>query len=62
MLRRHYASWREKWGFDALNPDMGEVRARWEGTEVMWAYDEERRQAGEEAVSRYLAAPVGAPR
>jgi GT2 family glycosyltransferase len=60
MLRRHYASWRDKWGFDALNPDMDEVRARWAGTEVMWAYDDERRRAGEEIVSRYTATPARA--
>jgi GT2 family glycosyltransferase len=62
MLRRHYASWRDKWGFDALNPDMDEVHARWGATEVTWAYDEERRRAGEEIAGRYAAAPAGAAR
>jgi Glycosyltransferase like family 2 len=52
MLRRHYASWRDKWGFDALNPDMDAVLARWGGTEVCWAYDDELRRAGQ----RILAA------
>ena len=28
-LEHHYAYWREKWGFDILNPDMEAVRARW---------------------------------
>jgi GT2 family glycosyltransferase len=56
MLRRHYAAWREKWGFDALNPDMDEVLARWGGTEVCWAYDDEMRRAGEEIVAAYRAA------
>jgi GT2 family glycosyltransferase len=53
MLRRHYAAWREKWGFDALNPDMDEVLARWGGTEVCWAYDDELRRAGEEIAAAY---------
>jgi GT2 family glycosyltransferase len=56
MLRRHYASWREKWGFDALNPDMDAVHARWGGTEVCWAYDDGLRRAGEEIVDAYRAA------
>jgi hypothetical protein len=37
-LRHHYAHWREKWGFDLLNPDMDEVRARYGDTEVCWRY------------------------
>ena len=56
MLRGHYAAWREKWGFDALNPDMDEVLARWGGTEVCWAYDAEMRRAGEEIAGAYRAA------
>ena len=47
LLRRHYASWREKWGWDPLNPDMDAIAARWGGTEVWWRYDDERRAAGE---------------
>ncbi len=35
-LRHHYAYWREKWGFDLLNPDMDEVRRRYAGSEVLW--------------------------
>ncbi len=56
LLRRHYASWREKWGFDALNPDIDQVLARWGGTEVCWAYDDELRRAGEEIVAGYRGA------
>jgi hypothetical protein len=47
MLRRHYAYWREKWGFDPVNPDMDEVLRRYGGTEVCWAYDDELRREGE---------------
>ena len=56
LLRRHYESWRRKWGFDPLNPDMDEVLRRYGGTEVCWRYDEERRRAGEEIIARWRAA------
>jgi GT2 family glycosyltransferase len=55
-LAHHYAYWREKWGFDMLNPDMDEVRARWGDTEVCWRTSPERRAAGEEIVAAYEAA------
>jgi hypothetical protein len=55
MLRGHYAAWREKWGFDPLNPDMDAVLARWGGSEVCWAYDDELRRAGEEIAAAYRA-------
>jgi len=35
-LRHHYAYWREKWGWDLLNPDMAEVRRRYEGSQLLW--------------------------
>ncbi len=35
-LRRHYAYWREKWGWDLLNPDMAEVRRRYAGSQLLW--------------------------
>ena len=56
LLRRHYASWREKWGFDPLNPDMDEVLRRYGGTEVCWRYDDARRRAGEEIIARWQQA------
>ena len=56
MLRRHYAAWREKWGFDPINPDMDAIRTQYAGTEVLWAEDAERRAAGEAIVGRYRAA------
>ena len=56
LLRRHYASFREKWGFDPLNPDMDDVLRRYGGTEVCWRYDEDRRRAGEEIAAAWRAA------
>jgi GT2 family glycosyltransferase len=62
-LRHHHAYWRGKWGWDALNPDMDEVRRRWGGTEICWATDPDRRSAGKRIVAAYearQAAPVTA--
>ncbi|MDX6631852.1 MAG: hypothetical protein QOH00_4098 [Gaiellales bacterium] len=56
-LEHHYAYWREKWGFDLLNPDMAQVLERYGDSEVCWAYDEVRRGAGEEIVASWDAAP-----
>ena len=56
LLRRHYVSWRDKWGFDPLNPDMDEVLRRYGATEVCWRYDDARRRAGEEIAAAWEAA------
>jgi GT2 family glycosyltransferase len=53
LLRRHLASWQEKWGWDARNPDMAEVQRRWGDTEVCWALDPARRAAGERILAAY---------
>ena len=55
LVRRHYAYWQEKWGFDMLNPDMDDVRRRYEGTELWWAYDDERREHGRRIAAAYDA-------
>jgi GT2 family glycosyltransferase len=52
-LAHHYAYWREKWGFDMLNPDMDAVRERWGHTEVCWRSNPEMREAGERIVAAY---------
>lgn len=57
LMRRHYVYWREKWGWDMLNPDMAEVRRRYGDTEVCWASDPERRAAGEEIAATYRRGP-----
>jgi GT2 family glycosyltransferase len=53
LVHRHYAYWREKWGFDMLNPDMGEVLRRYSGTELVWAFDDERREQGRRIAAGY---------
>ena len=61
-LAHHYAYWREKWGFDILNPDMAAVRERWGDTEICWRSNAEMRQAGERIVKAYEAARRGPQR
>jgi glycosyltransferase involved in cell wall biosynthesis len=57
QLRRHYAYWERKWGWDPLNPDMERVRERWGGTEVCWATEPALRAAGEEIIARATRSP-----
>ena len=52
-LRHHYAYWREKWGWDMLNPDLDEIRRRHGDSEVCWALEPERKAAGEEIVAAF---------
>ena len=54
-LRHHLAYWREKWGWDARNPDLREIERRWGDTELWWAYDPARRAEGERIVEAYEA-------
>jgi GT2 family glycosyltransferase len=54
-LAHHYAYWREKWGFDMLNPDMEAVRKRWGETEICWRSNPDMRAAGEQIVAAYEA-------
>src|SRR2546429_3473013 len=42
-LRHHLAYWQLKWGWDARNPDMAEIKRRWGDTEICWASDPTRR-------------------
>ena len=61
-LHHHYAYWREKWGFDPLNPDMDAVLRRYGGSEVCWRYDEGMRAAGERiAAGADARQPQGPP-
>ncbi len=52
-LSHHYAYWREKWGFDLINPDMRELSERWGDTELCWRSNPEMRRAGEAIIQRY---------
>jgi O-antigen biosynthesis protein len=54
-LAHHYGYWREKWGFDLLNPDMDAVIRRWGATELCWRFDAEMREVGERIASGYGA-------
>ena len=52
-LDHHYAYWKQKWGWDMLNPDMHAVHERYADSELLWATDPEKRRAGEEIAWRY---------
>ena len=52
-LAHHYAYWREKWGFDILNPDMAAVLDRWGDTEICWRHNPEMLTAGRQIVTAY---------
>jgi glycosyltransferase involved in cell wall biosynthesis len=52
-LHHHYGYWQSKWGWDLVNPDIDAVRERYGDTEVCWAYDDQRRRAGEEIARRW---------
>lgn len=52
-LRHHYAYWRKKWGWDFINPDMEAIGERYGDTELWWAYDPDRRAAGERIIEAY---------
>ena len=53
-LEHHYAYWREKWGWDILNPDIDAIQKRWGGTEICWRYDDGMREAGEWIAANHL--------
>ncbi len=61
-LLHHYGYWREKWGWDLLNPDMTELRRRWGATEICWAFDSHRNAAGEELLSELVRVSEAASR
>jgi len=52
-LEHHYRYWRDKWGWDARNPDLEEVRRRWGETEVCWSMDPRRQTAGEDILRTF---------
>jgi GT2 family glycosyltransferase len=54
-LAHHYGYWREKWGWDMLNPDMEAIHERWGDTEICWRTSPEMRQAGEAIIARFEA-------
>jgi hypothetical protein len=58
-LVHHYGYWREKWGFDMLNPDMEAVQRLWGATEVCWSTNPEMREAGERIAAAFETAPEG---
>ena len=56
LMDRHLAYWRDKWGFDPVNPDVDAILRRYGGTEVCWRYDDSMRSEGERIAAGYRAA------
>jgi len=52
ILRSHYRAWREKWGFDPLNPDLAEVFERHYDSEICWLYNRDRYLQGRRLIAR----------
>jgi len=57
ILKRHYTNWRDKWGFDPLNPDLDAIRERHWSTALCWQLNPER---GTES-RRFAEALAGVP-
>lgn len=55
LLQHHYKYWQEKWGFDPLNPDLEEIKAKWGDTEICWNFNPAMKRQGEEIITNYLA-------
>jgi len=51
-LRSHYAAWRDKWGFDALNPDVGAIHSRYWETALCWRLNPRRLEASRRFLDR----------
>jgi glycosyltransferase involved in cell wall biosynthesis len=58
-LIHHYSYFRQKWGWDMLNPDLAEVMERWGDTELCWRFNPPMREAGEEIVGRFRRGTPG---
>ncbi len=53
ILRQDYDYWKKKWGFDILNPDVEDIKRRYQGTEVLWQYDENLKKIGQDILDEY---------
>ena len=53
ILMHDYKYWKQKWGFDCLNPDMEEIKKKYKGTELLWKYDDSMKKQGEEIIEKY---------
>ena len=58
----HYRYFRQKWGFDMLNPDVEQLLRRYGETEICWRLNPEMRAAGEQIITSYQRDPAKAVR
>lgn len=53
ILSHDYRYWKQKWGFDCLNPNINEIKEKYKGTELLWKYDDSMKKQGEEIIKKY---------
>ncbi|HNW25851.1 MAG TPA: DUF4422 domain-containing protein [Candidatus Gastranaerophilaceae bacterium] len=53
ILLHDYTYWKQKWGFDPLNPDMNYIKENYKETQILWNYDKELKTEGEEILKKY---------
>lgn len=53
ILQHDYSYWKQKWGFDILNPNMNDIKEKYKGTEILWNYDEDSRKLGQNIIQQY---------
>lgn len=59
ILKHDYSYWKEKWGFDILNPNIDDILKLYGDTEIVWHYNESRRAEGERIINKYLKLKKG---
>lgn len=53
ILLHDYAYWNKKWSFDCLNPDIEDIKKKYQGTELLWNYTPEMKKQGENIIRKY---------
>lgn len=53
ILKHDYNYWKQKWGFDILNPSIEDIKAKYKGTEILWNYDKNLKEEGKKIISKY---------
>ncbi len=54
ILRHDYQYWKEKWGFDLLNPSIENIKTKYAESEICWRYNPAMLKEGQEIVKKYL--------
>ncbi|EAL0539664.1 DUF4422 domain-containing protein [Campylobacter jejuni] len=54
ILLHDYDYWKQKWGFDCLNPDMEVVKRLYKDTEILWNYNIRLKNKGKQIIDEYI--------